>query len=112
MVITSEQQKAIGEICCAFSRKLSKGAKPGPFLLELIRLFPDPSPIQKKILKQTRRAFARANEAEKPQPILEKILTLLCGWGDTLEEQEVLAKLKTITEFGGDQLPENCSDDQ
>lgn len=97
MTITAEQHKAIGEICCAFSRRLSKGAKPGPFLIELTKLFPDPSPIQKKILKEARRAFAKANEVEKPQPILEEILTLLCAWGDTLDEPQVLGNLKAVT---------------
>jgi hypothetical protein len=99
-MITTEQQEAIGEICRACSRKLSKGTNPGPFLIALIKLFPDPSPLQKKIIKETRRAFERAKEAEKPRPILEEILTLLCGWGDTIEETDVLDCLKAITEHG------------
>jgi hypothetical protein len=99
-MITPEQQDAIGEICRAFSRKLSKGSNPGPFLIELIKLFPDPSPLQKKIIKEIRRAFERAKEAEKSKPVLEEILTLLCGWGDTIEEPDVLDCLKAISEHG------------
>jgi hypothetical protein len=98
MKITSEQQKAIGEICHVFSRKLDRGGKPGPFLIELIKLFPDPSPLQKKILKQTRRAFDKAKSAETPRPILEEILVVLCSWGDTLEETQVLAYMEAISQ--------------
>jgi hypothetical protein len=97
---TAEQQKAIGEICRAFSRKLDAGAKPGPFLIELIKAFPDPTPLQKKIIKETRRAFGKASQAEKPRPMLEEILTVLCAWGDTIEETDVLSHLKAITESG------------
>jgi hypothetical protein len=100
MTITAEQQKAIGKICRAFSRKLDKGAKPGPFLIELIETFPDPTPLQKKIIKETRRTFARASQAEKPSPMLEEILMVLCSWGDTLEETDVLSHLTAITESG------------
>ena len=98
--ITAEQQKAIGEICRAFSRKLDTGAKPGPFLIELIEAFPDPAPLQKKIIRETRRAFERASQAENPRPILEEILTELCSWGDTIEETDVLSHLRAITESG------------
>ena len=100
MTITAEQQKAIGEICRAFSRKLDKGAKPGPFLIELIKMFPEPTPLQKKILRETRRAFERASEAEKPRPMLEEILRVLCAWGDTIEETDVHSRLVAITESG------------
>lgn len=100
MTITTEQQQAIGEICRAFSRKLEAGANPGPFLIELIKLFPDPSRLQKNIIKEIRRAFERAKQAENPRPILEEILTVICGWGDTIEETDVLAHLKAITEHG------------
>lgn len=98
--ITPEQQKAIGEICRAFSRKLDSGAKPGPFLIALINGFPDPSPLQKKIVRETRLAFGRASQAEKPRPIWEEILTVLCAWGDTIKEVEVLSDLMAITESG------------
>lgn len=98
-MIAAEQQKAIGEICRAFSRKLDTGAKPGPFLIELIRAFPEPSPLQKKIIKETRRAFGRASQVEKPRPIWEEILTVLCSWGDITEEADVLSHLMTIAEW-------------
>jgi hypothetical protein len=98
--ITAEQQTAIGEICRAFSRKLDTGAKPGPFLIELIKAFPDPAPLQKKIIRETRRAFDRASQVENPRPILEEILTMLCSWGDTIAETEVLSRLMAITESG------------
>jgi hypothetical protein len=98
--ITAEQHKAIGEICCAFTRRLDAGAKPGPFLIELIRMFPEPTPLQKKILRETRRAFERASQAEKPRPMLEEILRVLCAWGDTIEETDVLSHLMAITESG------------
>lgn len=98
--ITAEQQKAIGEICRAFSRKLDSGAKPGPFLIELINGFPDPSALQKKIVRETRLAFRRAAQAEKPRLIWEELLTVLCGWGDTIKEAEVLSHLVGITESG------------
>ena len=99
-MITTEQQRAIGEICRAFSRKLSKGAKPGPFLKELIRMFPEPSPLQKQIMEETRRAFKRAEEIENSTPLWEQILTLLCAWGDTMEEEELLVNLKAVAEHG------------
>ena len=98
--ITAEQQKAIGEICRAFSRKLDTGAKPGPFLIALINAFPDPEPVQKRILRETQRAFERASQAENPRTILEEILMVLCGWGDTIEEKDVLFHLVAITESG------------
>ena len=98
--ITAEQQKAIGEICRAFSRRLDAGAKPGPFLIELIKTFPEPTPLQKKILRETRRAFERASQAEKPRPMLEEILRVLCAWGDTIEETDVLSHVMRITESG------------
>ena len=94
--ISDEQRKAIGEICRAFSRKLDRGAKPGPFLIELIKAFPEPSLLQKKIIKETRRAFARASEMEQPRPIWEEILMILCAWGDTIEETDVLFRLMSI----------------
>src|SRR5438105_3139091 len=100
MTITAEQQKAIGEICRRFARKLDTGAKPGPFLIELINTFPEPTPLQKKIISETRRAFDRASQAEKPKPMLEEILTVLCSWGDTIEETDVLSHLMAITESG------------
>jgi hypothetical protein len=100
-MITAEQQKAIAEICRAFSRKLDRGAKPGRFLIELIKTFPDPTPLQKKIIKETRRTFERASQAENPRPMLEEILTVLCAWGDTVEETNVLSHLMAITESGG-----------
>jgi hypothetical protein len=99
-MITAEQQKAIGEICRAFARKLDTGAKPSPFLIELIKTFPDPTPLQKKIIKETRRAFDKASQAEKPRPMLEEILMVLCSWGDTIEETDVLSHLMAITESG------------
>jgi len=98
--ITPEQQKAIGEICRAFSRKLDTGAKPGPFLIELIKEFPDPTPLQKKIMRETRRAFESAARAENSRPILEEILMVLCSWGDTIEETDVLSYLRAIEESG------------
>src|SRR6266576_1653132 len=100
MKITSEQHKALGEICHVFSRKLDRGGKPGPFLIGLIKLFPDPFPLQKKILRETRRAFDKAKNAEKPRPILEEILVVLCSWGDTLEEAQVLAYMESISQHG------------
>jgi len=100
MTINAEQQVTIGEICRAFSRKLDTGSKPGPFLMELLKLFPDPSPLQKKILREARRGFETAKKAEKPRPMLEEILIVLCSWGDTLEETQVLAYLQAITEHG------------
>ena len=96
MTITPDQQKAIGEICRAYTRKLEKGGKPGPFLIELIRTFPHPSPVQKKIIQQSRRAFETATRLENPRPIHDKILQVVCGWGDTLEEPEVLSHLTAI----------------
>ena len=96
--ISPEQQKAIGEICRAFARKFERGGKPGPFLIELIKAFPDPTPLQKKIITETRRAFDRASHAEKPRPLLEEILTALCSWGDTVEETDVLNHLMAIQE--------------
>jgi hypothetical protein len=98
--ITAEQHKAIGEICCAFTRRLDAGAKPGPFLIELIKMFPEPRPLQKKILRKTRRAFERASQAEKSRPMMEEILRVLCAWGDTIEETDVLSRLMAITESG------------
>jgi hypothetical protein len=98
--ITTEHQKAIGEICRAFSRKLDAGAKPGPFLIELIKGFPDPTPLQKKIISEARITFERASQAENPKPTQEEILTVLCGWGDTIEETDVLSHLMAITESG------------
>jgi hypothetical protein len=94
--MTAEHQKAIGEICRAFARKLRTGAKPGPFLIELIKAFPDPTPLQKKIIRETRRAFRRASQAENPKPILEEVLIALCAWGDTIEETDVLSRLMSI----------------
>ncbi|MEP6699185.1 MAG: hypothetical protein ABJB09_05580 [Verrucomicrobiota bacterium] len=100
-MITGEQQRSIGEICRALSRRLETGAKkPGPFLKELIKTFPDPSPLQKKIIRETRQAFGKASEAEQARPIMEEIVDVICGWGDTLEEGEVLAHLQAITEHG------------
>lgn len=99
MTITLEQQKAIGEICRAFTRKLEKGGKPGPFLIELIKAFPDPSPVQKKIIQQSRRAFETATRLENPTPIHDKILQVICGWGDTLEEPDVLSHLTAIAKI-------------
>jgi hypothetical protein len=98
--ITAEQQKAIGEICRAFTRKLDKGARPGSFLIELIKTFPDPTPLQENIIRETQLAFERASHAEKPRPMLEEILTVLCSWGDTIEETDVLSHLMAITESG------------
>jgi hypothetical protein len=100
MDITFEQQKAIGEICRAFSRKLEKGAAPGPFLIELIRMFPEPSPLQRDIMAEIRRAFKRAEETGNPRSLLEKILTLLCAWGDTIDENDLLDQLKGIAAPG------------
>ena len=110
MTIAAEQQKVIGEICRAFSRKLDRGAKPGPFLMELIKTFPDPSPLQRKIIKETRRAFKRASEAENPRPMLEAILVVLCAWGDKIEETDVLSHLTAITEAEGSILRMNAAD--
>jgi len=104
MGITAEQQTAIGEICRAFTRKLESGTKPGPFLIELTRLFPDPSPLQKKILRETRRACDKAKKVEDHRRILEEILIVLCRWGDTLEESQVLACMKAITDRGTHKL--------
>ena len=98
--ITAEQQKAIGEICRAFARKLDKGGMPGPFLIELIKTFPDPTPLQENIIRETQLAFERASRAEKPRPMLEEILTELCSWADTIEETDVLSHLMEITESG------------
>ena len=98
--ITAEQHKAIGEICCAFARRLDAGAKPGPFLIELIKAFPDPTPLQTNIITETQRAFEKASQAEKPRPMLEEILRVLCAWGDTIEEADVLSHLVAITESG------------
>lgn len=73
---------------------------PGPFLIELIKAFPDPAPLQNMIVKATRQAFERASQAENPRPILEEILIVLCGWGDTIEEKDVLAHLEAIIASG------------
>ena len=111
MAITAEQEKIIGEICRAFARKVDSGSKPGPFLIELTKLFPDPSPLQKKILRETRRAFRETKETESPKGMLEEILMVLCSWGDTLEETQVLAYMQAIAEHGTYKL-RNRDDDQ
>ncbi len=60
-------------------------------------MFPEPSPTQKQILKEVRRSLRGASEAENPKPIYDVIVDLLCNWGDTLDEDDVLASLKAIT---------------
>ena len=112
MTINAEQQKAIAEICRAFSRKIEKGARPGPFVIELTRLFPSPSPLQKKILRETRRACDKVKQAERCGPMLEEILMVLCSWGDTLEETQVLAYMEAITEHGTYRLGDKTGDEK
>ncbi len=94
--VTADQRRAIGEICRALSKRLDSGAKPGAIVNALIETFPDPSPQQEKILKEISRAFRKANELERPMPMFERILGVVCSWGDTTEESEVLIQLEEI----------------
>ena len=95
--ISPEQLHAIGEICRVFSRRLERGGRPGVIVTELIETFPEPSFVQKNILAELRHSLRKAGESENPKPIYEEILTVLCAWGDTMEEDEVLESLRAIT---------------
>ena len=80
--ITSEQMRAIGKICRVEI---------------LLKEFPARSPLQKKILSEVKLSLSKATEGERPRSIYEDIASVLCDWGDTIEEDEVLQSLKTIT---------------
>jgi hypothetical protein len=99
--ISPEQLHAIGEICRVFSRRLERGAGPGVIVTELIETFPEPSLVQKSILSELRHSLRKAGESENPKSVYQEILTVLCAWGDTMEEDEVLESLATISAEAG-----------
>lgn len=94
--ITSEQIRAIGEICRALSARIERGGKPGPVVEILLKEFPAPSPLQKKILSEVKVSLRKATAGERPRHIYEDVASVLCDWGDTIEEDEVLQSLKAI----------------
>jgi len=94
--ITPEQLHAIGEICRVFSRRLERGGRPGVIVTELIETFPEPSFVQNNILAELKHSLRKASESDNPKLTYEEILTVLCAWGDTMEEDEVFESLRAI----------------